>query len=279
MSSSTTPPLKESTASISFHTSTEADRQAASLLASNWRAREHIESLPAACRPTTRTHGYAVQARWPALTGRIGGWKIAATSMAGQQHIAVSGPLAGPVFAERVVTDGATLSLASNRMRVAECEIVFRFKHAITPRPKGYTRAEVLAAVDVVQPGIELPDSRFVHFEKAGEAQLIADCACSNDMVLGAPIPPAGRLDSLISLAVQAQVSDGRVLHGVGSNVLGDPVEALVWFVNEVGAVGQRIEPEHFITTGACITPIPVEPGMSVHADFGWLGQMSVRFA
>jgi hypothetical protein len=48
----------------------------------------------------------------------------------------------------------------------------------------GYTRAEVLAAVDVVQPGIELPDSRFVHFEKAGEAQLIADCACSNDMVL-----------------------------------------------------------------------------------------------
>jgi 2-keto-4-pentenoate hydratase len=64
----------------------------------------------------------------------------------------------------------------------------------------------------------------------------------------------------------------------VGSNVLGDPVEALVWFVNEIGAAGQRVELEHFVTTGACIVPIPVEPGQSVEADFGWLGRMTARF-
>ena len=252
--------------------------QAATRLATQWQARQHLDTLPADCRPATRTQGYAVQALWPAIAGPIGGWKIAATSVAGQRHIGVSGPLAGPVFARRVVADGATVSLAANRMRVAECEVVFTFKRALDPRPQPWSRHDVLEEVAQVLPGIEVPDSRFLQFERAGEAQLIADCACCNDMVLGAPLAPADRLESLVRLAIQARVSDGRILEGVGSNALGDPVEALRWFVNEMSAVGQRIEAHHFLTTGTCVTPIPVEPGQSVQVDFGWLGQMTVHF-
>ncbi len=254
------------------------DTQAAALLARHWQARAHLESLPSDCRPATRAEGYAVQARWPAIAGPVGGWKIAATSVAGQKHIAVSGPLAGPVFASRVVADGATVSLATNRMRVAECEVVFTFRRALDPRPQGWTRAAVLAEVAHILPGIEVPDSRFLQFERAGEAQLIADCACCNDMVLGAPQDPAGHFDALAHLAVRARVSDGRTLEGVGSNALGDPVEALTWFANEMSAAGQRIEAGQFLTTGACVTPIPVVPGQSVEADFGWLGRMTVHF-
>ena len=252
--------------------------QAATLLARSWLAGEHLETLPTDCRPATRSEGYAVQARWSELAGRIGGWKIAATSVAGQKHIAVSGPLAGPVFADRVFADGATVSLANNRMRVAECEIVFTFRRALEPRPQGRTLEEVLAEVDRVMPGIEVPDSRFLHFERAGEAQLIADCACCNDMVLGRPIAPEGRLNQLADLEVTARVDDGRILQGTGRNVLGDPLKALVWFINEMSSAGQRVDVNHFLTTGACVTPIPVEAGQSVIADFEWLGRVSVRF-
>jgi 2-keto-4-pentenoate hydratase len=253
--------------------------EAAHRLSHHWLERSHLDALPAACRPTTRAQGYAVQAQWPATAGRIGGWKIAATSVAGQKHIAVSGPLAGPVFASRVHADGATISLTHNRMRVAECEIVFTFRRALDPRPQPWSREEVLAEVAQVLPGIEVPDSRFLHFEQAGEAQLIADCACCNDMVLGTPMLPEDRLDSLAELVVQAEVSDGRRPQGIGRNALGDPVEALRWFVNEMSATGQRIEADHFLTTGACVTPIPVEPGHRVQADFGWLGQVQARFS
>jgi 2-keto-4-pentenoate hydratase len=252
--------------------------QAANRLATQWQARQHLDTLPPDCRPTTRAQGYAVQALWPTLVGPIGGWKIAATSVAGQRHIGVNGPLAGPVFASRVVANDAVVSLSSNRMRVAECEVVFTFQRALDPRPQPWSRQDVIDEVAEVLPGIEVPDSRFLQFERAGEAQLIADCACCNDMVLGAPLAPAGRLESLARLAVQAHVSDGRKLEGVGSNALGDPVEALRWFVNEMSAVGQRIEAHHFLTTGTCVTPIPVEPGQSVKVDFGWLGQMTVHF-
>lgn len=257
----------------------EPKARAASLLSRSWMAAEHIEDLPADCRPATRAEGYAVQALWPDAVGRVGGWKIAATSEAGQRHIAVSGPLAGPVFAHRVVNDGATVSLAANRMRVAECEIVFRFGQALAPRATPWTLDEVLATVSSLHTGLEVPDSRFLQFERAGEAQLIADCACSHDMVMGAPVAPDERMRSLADLVVQARVSDGRTPQGVGSNVLGDPLKALVWFVNEIGAAGQTVQAGQFLTTGACVPPIPVEPGQRVEADFGWLGRISASFA
>ena len=252
---------------------------AARQLAQSWACGRHIDSLPETIRPATRVDGYAIQALWPAVLGQpVAGWKIAATSQAGQQHIAVSGPIAGPVFAHRVRPDGAAIALGANRMRVAECEIVFRFGRTLAPRPSGYGRDEVLTAVASLHPGIEAPDSRFLHFEQAGEAQLIADCACTNDMLVGAPVEPDGRMGELPGLAVSAAVSDGRRAQGAGRNVLGDPVQALVWLVNELSAVGQTVEAGKFVTTGACVAPIPVVPGQHVEADFGWLGRVHARF-
>lgn len=248
-------------------------------LCTTWQAASHLAELPPEARPRTRTEGYAVQAEWPRRLGQaVAGWKIAATSVAGQRHIRVDGPLAGPVFAHRVHADGATIALAGNRMRVAECEIVFGFGQALPPRDRPCGRAEVLAAVATVHPGLEAPDSRFIAFEHAGEAQLIADCACTNDMIVGAAMVADSRLAELARLAVQARVSDGRKLHGIGANVLGDPVEALVWLVNELSAHGRLLDAGHFVTTGACVTPIPVQPGDAVAADFGWLGTIRARF-
>ena len=252
---------------------------AAQMLARSWNDGARVDDLPANCRPATRAEGYAIQSQWAGVLDQaVAGWKIAATSQAGQQHIAVSGPIAGPVFAHRVWSDGAEIPLNANRMRVAECEIVFRFGSSLAQRTSSYGRDEVLAAVVSLQPGIEAPDSRFRNFERAGEAQLIADCACTNDMVLGAPVAPDARLQQLPGHEVQARVSDGRRPRGLGSNVLGDPVEALVWLVNELGSVGQCIEAGQFVTTGACVAPIPVEPGQLVEADFGWIGRVRASF-
>jgi 2-keto-4-pentenoate hydratase len=255
---------------------------AARILAGCWRRGEHIEALPETCRPRSRADGYAVQDRWPEEVGdAIAGWKIAATSAAGQRHIAVSGPLAGPIFARRVHADAATVSLARVGMRVVECEIVFRMGERFPPRdgvPR--SRAEVLAAVESVHPGIEVPDSRFAQFEKAGEAQLIADCACMNEMLVGTAVRMDARaFAELRNLRIRARVGDTRVLDGIGANALGDPVKALVWLVNELSRYGRPLEAGLFVTTGTCTTPIPVNPGDVVTVDYGSVGSLGVRLA
>jgi 2-keto-4-pentenoate hydratase len=251
---------------------------AARLLAGCWRNGEHLDALPEACRPRTRGDGYAIQDQWEEEVGdRIAGWKIAATSEAGQKHIAVSGPIAGPIFAHRVRRDGAHVSLDNIGMRVAECEVVFTMAKRLAPRGSPYARDEVVAAIESVHPGIEVPDSRFVRFERVGEAQLIADCACMNEMVVGAPrVPARSQIDALPRLAVRAKLGTGAVHEGQGSNALGDPVEALVWLVNELSAHGRALDAGQFVTTGTCVTPIPVAPGERVDVEYGWLGQLGV---
>jgi len=61
-----------------------------------------LSALPDRLRPATREEGYAVQALLERHTdGPLFGWKIAATSEAGQKHINVAGPLAGRIMSDR----------------------------------------------------------------------------------------------------------------------------------------------------------------------------------
>ena len=81
-------------------------RRASDLLARCWREGQVIDALPLPSRPVSRAEGYAIQAEIEALSEKpLFGWKIAATSVAGQKHIGVDGPLAGRLLAERVHGD------------------------------------------------------------------------------------------------------------------------------------------------------------------------------
>src|SRR5271154_1235246 len=93
---------------------------AAKTLNDHWRAGTKLDGLDASCRPRDRVEGYAIQAEIERISsGKLFGWKIAATSSAGQKHINVEGPMAGRILSETVIPDGGTASIAGNRMRVA----------------------------------------------------------------------------------------------------------------------------------------------------------------
>jgi 2-keto-4-pentenoate hydratase len=155
-------------------------------LLGHWRAGTKFEGLDSSQRPQSRAEGYAIQAEIErASSTKLFGWKIAATSEAGQKHINVRGPMAGRILQETLIADGGTAPMAGNAMRVAEPEFSFRIGRDLPPRPAPYSVAEVLDAVGTLHPAIEIPDSRFADFVSAGEAQIIADNACAHLFVLG----------------------------------------------------------------------------------------------
>ena len=252
---------------------------AAELIWQLWNAGEVINDLPFDLKPRTRAQGYAVQAQFAGMSKRpLFGWKVAATSKAGQEHIGVSGPIAGRILAERAFEDGDELVFGANRMRVAEPEFAFRFGKPLQPRRIEYTMEDVLDAVATLHPSIEVPDSRFDNFATVGEAQLIADNACAHEFVLGPATDTNWRAIDLSQHKASAEVVGGEVHDGIGSNVLGDPREALLWLVKEVMSLGYTIEAGQVVTTGTCAEPLDIEPGNEVIADFGDLGQVSISF-
>ena len=115
----------------------------------------------------------------------IFGWKIAATSEAGQKHIGVSAPIAGLLLHENTYTSGSKLIFENNRMAVAEPEFAFSMGKRLQPKQGLYTENEVLEAIDKLHLAIELPNSRFEHFEKVGENKLIVDNACAHHFIIG----------------------------------------------------------------------------------------------
>lgn len=258
-------------------------RLAAKLLWDCAESGRFLDELPEDIRPATRADGYAVQAHWPDVSGeRVIGWKIAATSQAGREHIGVSGPLAGRILNSRVYADGSEVPSLGNGMRVAEPEFGFAMARDLAPRESAYTVEEVLDAVDCVFPSIELPSSRFADFVRAGEGQLLADNACAGRFVFGTPRRVNWRQLDLASHEVRGTVERGGTTAlerlGTGAAVLGDPRSALAWLVNEVNRLGLTLRAGQVVSTGTCMVPLPIEPGDVVRADYGVLGRVALTF-
>ena len=65
---------------------------------------------------------------------------------------------------------------------------------------------------------------------------------------------------------------NGTVAEGRGANALGDPRLALTWLANELSGLGITLAAGQVVTTGTCVVPMPVGPGVEVVADLGILG-------
>lgn len=251
---------------------------ASDVLVRHWRDGTKLDALEARLRPQNRAEGYAIQAELERRSnGSVFGWKIAATSEAGQKHINVAGPLAGRIMSDTLIADGGTAAMKGNEMRVGEPEFAFRMGRDLPPRAGPYTAREVLDAVQTLHPAIEIPDSRFADFVSAGEAQLIADNACAHRFVLGTATSADWRAMDLIEERPQITLRGERYV-GHGRNVLGDPRVALAWLANELSGLGITLRAGQVVTTGTCHPPLPIQASDEFAADFGVLGKVSVRF-
>jgi 2-keto-4-pentenoate hydratase len=254
-----------------------AVRAASDLLHEHWLNGTLLAQLPAPLRPRSRADGYAIQTLLEERTSApLFGWKIAATSAAGQAHIGVVGPLAGRILRERVIAPGGAYILRANQMRVAELEFAFRMANTLAPRREPYALDEVLAAVGTLHPAIEIPDSRFEAYERVGAAQLIADNACAHAFLLGEAVVCDWRKLDLAAHRIWGRLNQEPPRAGLGENVLGDPRLALHWLVNELSMHGLTLKVGEVVTTGTCLQPFPIAGGDQIVGDFGTLGQVSI---
>ena len=236
------------------------------------------DTLPDRCLPRSLADGYAVQramvetSKDPAV-----GWKIAATSEAGRRHIRVDAPIAGRLFESRVHPSPAEVVFGKNRMAVAEAEFAFTMSGDLPAREAPYTVDEVMAAVATLHPAIELPDSRFTEYVRAGSAQLAADNACAHEFVLGPATDADWRALDLAAHPVTLWMDGREATTGTGADALGDPRAALAWLANNHSVQGAALRAGDVVTTGVCGRPSRIAAGNRVVADLGALGTAEVR--
>tara|TARA_B110000238_G_C16076115_1_gene417229 strand:- start:288 stop:1055 length:768 start_codon:yes stop_codon:yes gene_type:complete len=230
--------------------------------------------------PENTIEAYKLQAHYQTYSKYdLVGWKIAATSVEGQKHIGVNQPIAGRLIKERLYKSGDKLSLINNQMKKVEAEFSFKLCNDIPKKNKPYLYEEVLDCVEHICPAIEIPDSRFLNFDKIGKDLLIADNACAGEYILGNEPTKSWKHINLKKFKVGCYKNNNLVGHGIGSNVLEDPIKALTWLINELNKFNITLYSGQIILTGTCIKPIDVVQGDHILMDFYELGKVDCHFS
>ncbi|MEM7029102.1 MAG: fumarylacetoacetate hydrolase family protein, partial [Chloroflexota bacterium] len=184
----------------------------------------------------------------------------------------------GRADASATFASGAHLPTSHFFMQVIEPEFGLKLKADLPPISDTYTQDQVAEAVGAVLPVIEIVDSVYTDWRSVGATALIADNGCHGAWVIGEPVAKWQHLD-LASHTMQLFVNDTLNQTGRGAVVLGHPFNALAWLANALSERGLGLKAGDFISTGVCVDAVyDAQPGESIHADFGELGQVSVSF-
>lgn len=261
--------------------------KAAEALIKARRERRSLAALPADAQVTLMEDGYAVQKAFIAAWGEpIAGWKAGATALAIQEKFGLKEPFFGPIFKPTVFSSPAIAEAAHFEHRkdvgkpgiALEVEFAFRVARELGPMAGGHTEAQVLDAMDAVVPAFEIISPRFQAIPFGTPGAALADCGVNGGIVLGKPVT-AWREIAYASHKVRHLI-DGKVAaEGTGALVLGHPFKSLHWLVNGVTSRGYALTKGQILTTGSMSGIVYADQGTTSVADFGSLGQVTLKVA
>lgn len=203
---------------------------------------------------------YAISAEFAALREReLGvkrvGRKVGLTNPLVQQRVGIDEPDYGIIHDDMVHASGTHLPLSAYNRLLIEAEVAFVLKSDILEA----ARESVEAAIDYVTPAFEIVDFRYDG--SVGQiVDTIADNAGCSGVVLGEERHPYGEVD-LAEVEMVITGGDTEITRGVGSNVLGDPVNAVVWLAETAIRTGEPLRAGEVLLSGSIgyIEPWPAD--------------------
>ncbi len=199
------------------------------------------------------------------------GWKVGLTNPAAQARFGVPHPVAGAIFHGTLrARSGAEIPAGFGIVPAVESDLLVRVRDEGV-NEAGADPIALLRHLDAVIPFIELPD--LVH--GAGTAWsgplLVSINVGARLGVVGEEIPVqataefAARLASMeVSLTDQGQ----EVARAPGRALLGHPLAALAWLVEDLRAQGRRLRAEEYVSLGGFSPALPVQAGHDYTATY-----------
>ena len=249
---------------------------------------DHLENCQLKAQDTlkiTESHpdmdwddAYAIQdrilARKLARGARVVGYKAGLTSHAKMKQMGVSDPVFGFLVDEFTVADGGEVKVSELIHPKVEPEIAFVTRTEL--RGPGCNIASVLAASDIVLPGIEVIDSRYRDF-KFDVTSVIADNTSAVRFVVGGHAVDARSVD-LRTTGIVLEKNGVPVALGAGAAVLGHPAAAVAMLVNHLGRRGKSLPAGSLVLSGGATEAVSVQAGDHVRLRVQGMGSVSLRF-
>ena len=220
----------------------------------------------------TMDDAYAIQAR--VTTARLDrgerrvGWKLGYTSAVMREQMGIDAPNFGPLTDAMIVDDDGDVAGRFTQPRV-EPEVALRFAREVEP---GADVEAVLAAVGSAHAALEIVDSVWHDYRFTIEDNT-ADGSSAAGVVLGPEIP----LDRIAEVEVVLLSDDTEVGRGHGRDASGHPANGVVWLVEQLSALGERLGVGDVVITGGLTAATPLAVGGTITARFDDVTIVRVR--
>ncbi|AKJ29538.1 2-keto-4-pentenoate hydratase [Caldimonas brevitalea] len=196
--------------------------------------------------------------------GRRAGYKAGLTNAAVQKRFRHDRPVRGVLFSAMLLPDGAQFPAGFGARPLFEADLLLRVKSPALHEAR--TPAEALQHLDAVIPFIELPDLVVqdpTQLEGAGITYINVGARWG---VMGAPIKTSpAMVDQLANMIVKVLDGEGRELdRGRGTDVLGHPLNAVLWLAADVQRSGGRLQAGDLLSVGSFSKLLPPRPGLRV---------------
>ncbi|MBT00533.1 MAG: 2-oxo-hepta-3-ene-1,7-dioic acid hydratase [Oceanospirillaceae bacterium] len=246
--------------------------------------RKQIPALTLEYPELDMSDAYAIQKAWvdqKIATGRsVIGYKVGLTSRAMQMAVNIDEPDYGVLLDDMLFEDGATLKASDFLDPRIEVELAFILNKPLFG--ENVSIFDVYNATDYVIPSLELIAARCMRTDpETGYTRkvydTISDNAANAGIILGGrPIKPT---ETDLRWAGAALYLNGKIEEtGLASGVLGHPAKGISWVCKRFAPHGVGLEPGQIILAGSFTRPVPVKAGDTIHADFGPLGGIGLRF-
>ncbi len=240
------------------------------------------QALPDDLSPETEAEGYAIQDALHNILegaglGRPTGHKIGCTTPVMQEFLKINHPCSGEVFDRTVFRGSAELPLTDFHRVGVECEIAARLATDLPGDLDVYTRESVSESVSALMGAIELVDDRYEDYAELSGPILIGDDFFNAGVVLGAEQPDWQDLD-LAVIRGTLMIDGFEHAAGFGSDILGDPLEALAWLANHRVQMGKPLRAGTFVMLGSVVQTVFLEAPSTVSVSLTGLSEAEVRF-
>jgi len=199
------------------------------------------------------------------------GWKVGLTAKPIQQQFGFHEPVFACILETRPTGHmfGATELIHPG----FETELCMRLGRGLEG---SVSLEQVRAAVDVVHPAFEIIETRGDIVKQIALA--LADNGQQRSVVIGAPVRLAPTT-ALEQVEARVQLNGNEVATGLGSAVLGNPLNSIQWLAATLGRHGRRLRADDIVMTGSFVRQFPLQPGDIAVAEFSGIGRVEAGIA
>ena len=212
--------------------------------------------------------------------GKVIGYKAGLTNPAVQKRFNYDQPVWGKLYQGMVLPNGATVEAAFGARPLFEADMLVRVSSDAINQAK--TPMDVLLAVDQIIPFIELPDlvvqappqlnGPAVGAINVGARLGVAGTPLAVPLLRGERHALLGALRDMTVVLTGADSGNGAQFvelgRGKGSDILGHPLNAVVWLAGALAKEGLAMKPGELISLGSFSPLLPPKPGMKVTATY-----------